>query len=116
MKTLGAEKFKREFADSPKVVAYLEANFQESNTTEWCALIDAADESHFSLRMWVDALIVVGHWLDAHSMEMSMTDQIGYVCCAGEAAGAGANLEHLPALVESMLEQYGCDRATPRQL
>lgn len=113
MKNLGTEKFKREFADSPKVIAFLEANFQEADSPEWCALIDAADESQFSLRQWVESLIVIGHWLDAHKMDMSMTDQIGYVFCAGESAGAAANLEHLPDLVEAMLKQYGCERAVP---
>lgn len=114
MKNLGAEKFRREFADSPKVIAFLEANFQDAESPAWCALLEAADESPFTLRQWVESLIVVGHWLDAHHMEMSITDQIGYVCCAGESTGGGATLEHLPDVVEAMLEQYGCDRATPK--
>ena len=41
-----------------------------------------------------------------------MGEQIGYVCCAVEAAGAGASLTHLPSLVAEMLEAYGCERAT----
>jgi hypothetical protein len=115
MQVIGVENFKREFANSPRILSYLEAYFSdELNAEDWTLLSDSADESSFSLRDWVESLIVVGHWLDAHSKELSFEDQIGYISCAGDSAGAGTNLEHLPALVESMLEQYGCERAEPR--
>jgi len=117
MQVIGVENFKREFANSPRILSYLEAYFSDrSNAEDWTLLTDSADESSFSLRDWVESLIVVGHWLDAHSKELSFEDQIGYICCAGDSAGAGTNLEHLPALVESMLEQYGCERAEPRNI
>ena len=53
-------------------------------------------------------------WLDARSLQLPIEDQLGYICCAGESAGAGANLTHLPPLVADMLEAYGCERAVKK--
>lgn len=108
---LGHEKFRKEFSGSPKILSFLEANFKGANPEAWNELITNADESHFSLRDWVQSLIILGHWLDARNLKLPLSDQIGYVCCAAESAGAGSNLEYLPSLVEVMLEQYGCERA-----
>ena len=110
---LGIDIFNEQFADSPKLVALLEANFAGVENAEiWHQLLEATDESEFSLHQWVDSLSIVIAWLDSRGLELAMKEQIGYVCCAGEAAGAGANLTHLPSLVSEMLETYGCERAT----
>lgn len=115
MQDLGMEKFKKEFSNSPKILAYLEANFTgASDQNVWTRLVEAADESDYSLRAWVESLIVMGHWLDARSQYLSLEEQIGYISCAGESAGAGSNFESLPGLVEVMLETYGCERASDR--
>lgn len=112
IESVGTEVFQRQFADSPKLLAYLEANFSgDDNAALRCQLMEAADESPFSLRQWVESLRTLQSWLDARGLDMPMEDQLGYVCCAGESAGSGANLTHLPALVADMLEAYGCDRA-----
>jgi len=110
---LGIDIFNEQFADSPKLVALLEAYFVGAENAEARhQLLEATDESEFSLHQWVDSLSIVIAWLDSRGLELAMKEQIGYVCCAGEAAGAGANLTHLPSLVAEMLETYGCDRAT----
>ena len=110
---LGIDIFNEQFADSPKRVALLEAYFAGVENAEvWHQLLEATDESEFSLHQWVDSLSIVIAWLDSRGLELAMKEQIGYVCCAGEAAGAGANLTHLPSLVSEMLETYGCERAT----
>ena len=110
---LGIDIFNEQFADSPKLVALLEAYFAGVENAEvWHQLLEATDESEFSLHQWVDSLSIVIAWLDSRGLELAMKEQIGYVCCAGEAAGAGANLTHLPSLVTEMLETYGCERAT----
>ncbi|MBL6918938.1 MAG: hypothetical protein ISR41_00355 [Puniceicoccaceae bacterium] len=110
---LGIDIFNEQFADSPKLVALLEAYFVGAENAEVRhQLLEATDESEFSLHQWVDSLSIVIAWLDSRGLELAMKEQIGYVCCAGEAAGAGANLTHLPSLVAEMLETYGCDRAT----
>ena len=110
---LGIDIFNEQFADSPKLVAVLETYFAGAENIEARRqLFEATDESEFSLHQWVDSLSVLIAWLDAHGLEMAMEGQIGYVCCAGESAGAGANLTHLPSLVAEMLETYGCERAT----
>lgn len=77
-------------------------------------LIDYADESDFSLKQWLEALQTLDVWLAARALEMSIRDQIGYISCAGEMAGAASNLTYLPELVIEMLETYGCERARPR--
>tara|TARA_B100000989_G_scaffold299001_1_gene291825 strand:- start:5429 stop:5797 length:369 start_codon:yes stop_codon:yes gene_type:complete len=110
---LGIDIFNEQFADSPKLVALLEAYFAGVENAEvWHQLLEATDESEFSLHQWVDSLSIVIAWLDSRGLELAMKEQIGYICCAGEAAGAGANLTHLPSLVTEMLETYGCERAT----
>lgn len=109
---LGAEVFKGQFGDSPQLLSFLEANFTGvENAGARHELLEFTDESVFSLRQWVESLRTVRAWLDARGLEMSIEDELGYVHCAGEAAGAGANLTHLPALVAEMLESYGCERA-----
>ncbi|MDQ8194715.1 hypothetical protein QEH59_09775 [Coraliomargarita sp. SDUM461004] len=113
--SLGAEVFKQQFADSPQLLAFLEANFTGAERAAVRQqLFNSTDESAYSLRQWVESLRTVRAWLDARGLEMSLEDELGYVCCAGEAAGAGANLTHLPTLVADMLESYGCERAEPR--
>lgn len=111
----GTEKFQEQFADSPKLLAYLEANFSGGDNAALRArLLEAADESAFSLRQWVESLRTLQSWLDARGLDMPVAEQLGYVGCAGESAGPGANLTHLPALVADMLEAYGCERAVKR--
>ncbi|MGZ0654230.1 hypothetical protein ACWPKO_00190 [Coraliomargarita sp. W4R53] len=113
--SLGVDVFKAQFGDSPQLLSFLEANFAGAENAERRQqLLDSTDESLFSLRQWVESLRTVRAWLEARGLEMSIEDELGYVCCAGDAAGAGANLTHLPALVADMLDSYGCDRAEPR--
>lgn len=112
---VGFDAFHNQFADSPQLLAFLEANFSgHHNHSARLQLLESTDESHFSLRDWVEALRVMRAWLDARGLEMEREDEIGYVCCAGEAAGAGANLTSLPSLVADMLEAYGCERASKK--
>ena len=109
---IGADIFDEQFADSPQLVAFLEAHFAGiENTSVRRQLLEAADESEFSLRQWVESLSIVKTWLDERGLVLAMGEQISYVCCVGEAAGAGASLTHLPSLVAEMLEAYGCERA-----
>jgi hypothetical protein len=114
MKEMGFDLFREQFADSPDTVAFLEANFCDAPAGLIAALLEGADESDFSLREWVEALRVLSHWLDTHGLLLPLSDQIGYVSCASEAAGVGANLTHLPSLVSEMLEAYGCERAVKK--
>ena len=108
---IGADIFSEQFADSPQLVAFLEAHFAGiENTSVRRQLLEAADESEFSLHQWVESLSIAQAWLDTRGLELAMGEQIGYVCCASEAAGA--SLTHLPSLVAEMLETYGCERAT----
>ena len=110
---IGADIFNEQFADSPQLVAFLEAHFAGiENTSVRRQLLEATDVSEFSLHQWVESLSIVKTWLDVRGLVLAMGEQIGYVCCAGEAAGAGASLTHLPSLVAEMLEAYGCERAT----
>ena len=109
---IGADIFNEQFADSPQLVAFLESHFDGiENTLARRQLLEAVDESEFSLHQWVESLSIVKTWLDVRGLVLAMEDQIGYVCCVGEAAGAGASLTHLPSLVDGMLEAYGCERA-----
>ena len=109
----GADVFNEQFVESPQLVAFLGAHFAGiENTLARRQLLEAADESEFSLHQWVESLSIVQAWLDVRGLELAIGEQIGYVYCACEAAGAGASLTHLPSLVAEMLEAYGCERAT----
>ena len=109
---LGIENFNEQFRDSPNLVAFLKVHFAGvENTDARYQLLEAVDESEFSLHQWVDSLTIMLAWLDSRDLELAMKEQISYVCCASEAAGIGANLTHLPSLVTEMLETYGCEGA-----
>jgi hypothetical protein len=114
-RTTGIKIFAEQFADSPQLLSFIEANF---GTAEHEAvrkdLLESADESEFSLRQWVESLRILRSWLDARGLSMLVEDELGYVHCASESAGSGSNLTYLPGLVSEMLETYGCERAEPR--
>lgn len=109
MKEIGSENFLKQFADSPARLAWLEACLPDRGSVR--ALLDVVDESAYSLRQWVDAFMVVGQWLHARGLRASFQDQLGYVSCACEAAGAGANLTTLTAIVSEMLDEHGFECA-----
>ena len=111
MNEIGKDAFFQQLADSPANLAFVEAQFRDADQALCDTLAESIDDSSFSLRDWVEALRLFGHWLDARGQTLDLRDQIGYVSCAADAAGAGANLTHLPSLVEEMLEAYGCERA-----
>lgn len=109
---IGIELFKKQFGDSPKLLAYLEANMSgDAKAAPRRQLLEAADESIFPLRQWIESLRTLQSWLDARGLELPLDDQLGYVCCAAESAVAGANLTQLPVLLADLLEAYGCERA-----
>jgi len=112
---IGGELFVKQFAGSPASLAYMEANFGDADPAIIDALLELVDEGEYSLRDWIEALREIGHWLDAREMEMAMMDQLGYISCASVSAGAGANLSHLPSLVDDMLQMYGCERAVKKR-
>lgn len=114
MQKVGYELFMKQFSDSPANMAYLEAQFGDADQATCDALLESVDESDYSLRDWVEALRELGHWLDGRNMKMKLMDQIGYMSCAAASAGAGANLSHLPSLLNDMLQTYGCERAVKK--
>jgi hypothetical protein len=111
MNEIGMETFLKQFADSPARLAWVEANLEDADQELLRDFLDEVDESHYSLRQWIDALIVMCHWLDARGLAASLEDRIGFAGCANAAAGAGANLTSLSALVSEMLDNYGFERS-----
>jgi len=112
MTKMGIEAFREQFADSPSVLAWLEANFaQGANQELILPLLGDVDESAYSLREWIDAFLVMAEWLDKNGLTASLEDQIGFLCCASGAAGSSANLTALPELVIDLLDSYGFERA-----
>ena len=104
-----------EFSGSPMILAYLDANFGESDTEEAIRkLVTNVDDSPYSLRQWVESLMVFGQWLDVRGLTLPLEEQIGYVCCAAEASVASSTMTHLPDLVGEMLEAYGCERSVEK--
>jgi hypothetical protein len=112
MKEIGPNSFLSQFADSPARLAWVEAYLPDEQSVR--ALLEAVDESPYSLRQWVDAFIVLGQWLDARGLRASFQAQLGYLGCACEAAGAGASLTTLSAVVAEMLGDYGFECAVKK--
>jgi hypothetical protein len=114
MDKLGLEIFWKQFANSPAALSYLEAHFSSESEEIQLSLLEGADNSEFSIRDWVEALVVLDQWLASHDLKLSMKDQIGYVCCTADSVGPVTSLSHLPALVYEMLTAYGCERAVKK--
>lgn len=116
MRAIGIDTIRSQFGDAPRLVAWLEAHLTEDNEDTAKQLIDAADESPFSLREWTESLLVLGQWLQVRRLEATLEDQIGYVGCACASVSASAGLHSLPSLVEEMLAEYGFERAGPESV
>lgn len=112
MKEIGMDSLKADFLDSPERFAWGEAYLSDQTAVQ--ALFDAVDDSPYSLSQWIDAFVLLGRWMDARGLRSPFQDQLGYVTCACEAAGAGASLTTLPATVSEMLEEYGFECAVKK--
>ncbi|MDH4444068.1 MAG: hypothetical protein QE267_02955 [Akkermansiaceae bacterium] len=102
----------RGLADSPTLIAYLEANFADAHLRDF--LLSEAEESPYPLRQWLEALHLFDQWLDTRRLSLPIENQIAYVACSSEGGSAYATLTQLPAQVEEMLEMFGCDEAAPK--
>ena len=112
MKEKNIESLRQQFSDSPAQLAWVEANLTDPERVQ--ALLERVDESPYGVSQWIDAFVVVWQWLDPRGLQAAFQDQLGYVDCACEAAGAGANLTLLPDLVREMLDSYGFECAQPK--
>mgnify|MGYP000095633209 FL=1 len=113
-KTISVETIRRDLGGVPRLVAWLEAHFTEENEGAAKKLIDAADDSSYTLRQWIESLVVLGEWLHSHHFEAALEDQIGYVGCACASVSSTAGFHSLALLVEEMLSEYGFERAVPK--
>jgi len=111
LKVMTFDQFKTTFGASPTQVAFIEATFADADDELRDEFATTVDESAFSPAQWVDALRMMGEWLDARSLKLDLRDRIGYVSCAADSAGPTGGMDHLPSLVEEMLARYGCERA-----
>lgn len=109
MDAIQLEPLFRQLSGSPRRLAWVEAYLTEQESVS--TLLEVVDESPYSLRHWVDALIVLGQWMQVRGLRATLQDQLGYVGCACEAAGSGANLTTLPAIVSEMLDEHGFEGA-----
>jgi len=115
MKRFDSDCIREQFGDAPTLVAWVEGHLIEHGGTLSTTLVDAVDESPFSLRQWVEALVVMGEWLQSHRYAADLDDQIGYIGCACASVRTNPVEESLPFLVEEMLAEYGFDRANPKE-
>ena len=74
-------------------------------------LAELVDESAYDLRSWVQSLLIMGHWLDARSLSLSMK-QLAYVCCAAGLERAARSVAASNySLMQDFLDLYGCEQA-----
>jgi hypothetical protein len=109
MKEIDIQILCEQFADSPARLAWFEANLAGADSSWIQGFLRDVDDSEFPFGQWIDALIVLGQWMDARALKADLEDQVGYVHCAS--ASGGANLVPLSAVLEDMLETYGFERA-----
>jgi len=108
---MNLERFHADLGNSPTRIAFVEATFSEADDRLREDFVTMVDESPFSLKQWLDALKMMGEWLDARGLKLPLRDRLGYISCAADSAGPAGGMDHLPSLVEEMLNQYGCERA-----
>lgn len=114
MGELNKAMLRADLGDDPLLLSWVEAWFTPRRAACFEQLVAEADESAFSLRQWVEALVHLDRWLTCRSLEACLEDQIGYVGCAAAAASAAPGFQSLRDLVEDMLLDYGFDRARPQ--
>jgi len=102
----------RQFSEAPARLGWVQAHLADPEVVE--ALLQAVDDSPYSLGQWIDAFVVLDQWLEAKSLSASIEDQMGYLHCVAEAAGSGAVWIRLEAFVSEMLAQYGFEHVRPR--
>ena len=103
-----------QFGEFPSILAYFKKHFKDENALLQNTLLNAVDESEFSLHEWIESLLVMDQWLEQNSLTLSTENSIEYVSCAATAVGGTLNLCHLPTVVNDFLEQYGCEQAVKK--
>jgi len=78
-------------------------------------LLQEVDESSFTLRDWLESLVILYQWLDERGYTLSPMKGLGYVSCAAKSAGSSPGWNHLPSVVSGFLEDYGCELAVKKQ-
>jgi hypothetical protein len=112
MKEIDIGKFRGQFSNSPARFAWVQANLCHVDAVR--ELLSAVDDGPYSLPQWVDAFIAMEQWLDTQGKRASWEAQLGYVHCACDAVGAGANLTPLSGILSDMLDDYGFEQAAEK--
>ena len=73
--------------------------------------VSAVDNSDYPLNEWLDALDTMTEWLTKRDRIMSIPNKIQYLNCATEIMAKGAHLDNFATAIDSILEQYGCERS-----
>lgn len=114
MKERKTVKMSEQFREFPSMLTYLSKHFEEENSILQHSLLNAVDESDFSLHEWVESLMLVDRWLENDHLILSIENNIEYVSCAAAAVRGSSTLCHLPSVVNDFLEQYGCELAVKK--
>lgn len=73
------------------------------------ALLEAVDDSDYSLADWVEALDAFVHWLEQRGeSRRPWQGMLGYIhCCAAMATAPGIGLANLKVIVNQTLIEFG---------
>lgn len=104
---------RQQLTEAPELLDWFDQQLAGCGEPLLQQLVEAVDDSAFSLRQWIQALAMLQGWLAARGLQAAMPDQIGYIGCACAAAGALSGYQSLTLLVEDFLGEYGFDRAVP---
>jgi hypothetical protein len=106
------EEFRNSVADLPECLAQVDTIFSRAPQELEVELMEAIDRYKFKSREWAEAFACLNDWLTNHSLQLSLRDQIAYLCCTAELADATITFEPLRVCVIEMLSKHGCERAT----
>lgn len=101
----------RQAAVTSLLETYVATHLSQADDFLLDLVLNGAEESPYPLQQWLEALYLVGQWLDDRGLSLPLENQIGYVACSAEAGSAYASLTQLSVQVADMLENYGCDEA-----
>ena len=78
----------------------------QSEGIGWHLLLESVDDSDYSLRDWVEALVSFSEYIEEKDGVADLNTMLGYLNCCCEADGGSVSLPLIHVLNE-MLKQYG---------
>ena len=98
----------RQLEDSPELVAAFVDFLERSEPENPSLLIEEVDQSDYSTRDWVEALLAFDRWLASQGTALRpFAKMMGYVHCCALITPPGLGLPSLESVVNQSLDEFG---------